>query len=257
MNMRITVLGCGPSGGVPRIGNDWGACDPGDPRNRRRRCSLLLETATTVALIDTSPDLREQLLAAGVCRLDGVAWTHAHADHLNGIDDLRALNRLMNRPLPAWADAETLAEIDARFGYVFDPVPEGGHYYKPALAPCEITGPFQIGDIDFQPFLQDHGYSSSLGFRFGKAAYSTDAVRLNQAAFDVLAGIDLWIVDCFRLHPEHPTHAVLATALEWIERIKPKRAVLTHMGEKIDYRSLAAMLPLGVEPAYDGMVLHL
>lgn len=254
--MRITILGCGPSGGVPQVGGSWGDCDPSDIRNRRRRCSILLESATSTALIDTSPDLREQLLAAGVRRLDGVAWTHAHADHLNGIDDLRALNRLMNKPLPGWADGETLAAIVARFDYVFAPVPEGGFYYKPAVEPHEITGPFQIGDIALVPFQQDHGYGNSLGFRFGNAAYSTDVVRLEDAAFEVLAGIDLWIVDCFRLDPNHQTHADLALVLSWIERVRPKRAVLTHLGDKLDYRRLAAMLPPGVEPAYDGMVLH-
>ena len=205
--MKITVLGCGASTGVPAIGPNWGACDPADPRNRRRRVSLLVEVGAVALLIDTSPDLREQLIDAGVSRLDAVLMTHAHADHLHGIDDIRQLNRLMKAAIPLWADARTLAEIGRRFGYVLEPPHEPGLFYKPTLEPHEITGPFAIAGVGVVPFTQDHGYSTTLGFRVGRMAYSTDATELDAAAFTALAGIELWIVDCMRRAP-HPTTAI-------------------------------------------------
>lgn len=253
--MRVTILGCGGSGGVPLIGNDWGACDPDNPRNRRLRVSILVEKGDTVVLVDTSPDLRQQLLAAGVTRLDGIVYTHSHADHLNGIDDLRAVNRAMQAPLDIFASGETLAVIRERFGYTLEPLAPGHGYYRPVLVPHEITGPFTLGAIEAVPFRQDHGYSTTLGFRFGPVAYSSDVVRLDEEAFAVLAGIKLWVVDCLCL-PPHDTHANLATALEWIERVKPDRAVLTHMNQSLDYDDLAARLPAHVVPAHDGLIVE-
>lgn len=254
--MKVTILGCGASTGVPAIGPDWGRCDPADPRNRRRRASVLVEIGPVAILIDTSPDLREQLVDARVGRLDAVVMTHAHADHLHGIDDLRALNRLMGRQIPLWANAKTLAEIRRRFGYVFDPPSEPGRFYKPCLVAHEINGRFAIDGIEIAPFAQDHGFSTTLGFRIGSMAYSTDVVELDDAAFAALAGVELWIVDCFRRAP-HPTHSHLEKTLGWIARVRPRRAVLTHMEQSLDYRELSAELPEDVEPGQDGLAIEL
>jgi phosphoribosyl 1,2-cyclic phosphate phosphodiesterase len=254
--MKITMLGCGPSTGIPAIGPDWGACDPSDPRNRRRRASLLIESRGKTVLIDTSPDMREQLLDADVSRLDAIIMTHAHADHLHGLDDLRALNRLMGRAVPLYADRRTMGEIERRFGYALDPVPPGGFFYKPTITPQLIDGPFVAAGLPIVPFVQDHGYSKTLGFRIGALGYSTDVVELDDAAFAALADIDVWIVDCLR-YEVHTTHSHLDKTLAWIERLKPGRAILTHMDRQLDYRQLAARLPPGVEPGQDGLVIEL
>jgi phosphoribosyl 1,2-cyclic phosphate phosphodiesterase len=254
--MKVTVLGCGPSWGVPAIGPDWGRCDPGEPRNRRRRCSLLVESRGAALLIDTSPDLREQLLDAGAARIDAVILTHAHADHLHGIDDLRFVNRLEGIPIPLHATSDTLDEVERRFSYAMKPVMPGRPVYRPALAPHPITGPFSAAGITILPFVQSHGYSTTTGFRIGQLAYSTDVVALDDNAFATLAGIELWIVDCFRREP-HPTHSHLAQTLAWIERVRPRRAILTHMDQSLDYRALLRELPEGVEPGYDGLTVEL
>jgi phosphoribosyl 1,2-cyclic phosphate phosphodiesterase len=253
--MKVTVLGCGPSWGVPAIGPDWGRCDPADPRNRRRRCSLLVESRGKTLLIDCSPDLREQLLDAGVARIDAVLLTHAHADHLHGIDDLRIINHLLKKALPFYASATALAEATQRFAYAFAPVMPGRSLYRPALIPHEISGPFDAAGLPVVPFVQNHGHGSTLGFRIGPLAYSTDVTELDDNAFDLLAGVELWIVDCLRREP-HPTHCHVAKALAWIARIGPRRAVLVHMDQSLDYRELSAELPDGVEPGRDGLVLE-
>lgn len=254
--MKVTLLGCGGSGGVPLIGPNWGRCDPNEPKNRRRRVSVLVEQGPTRILVDTSPDLREQLLDAGVNDLTGIVWTHGHADHMNGIDDLRALNRYMKKPIHVHGIKETLDHVRHSFGYVFEPIPPGEIFYKPYLIPHEIDGPFRLGDVTITPFEQDHGFSTTLGLRFGNFAYSTDVKHLSDAAFDILQGIELWIVDCLRDEP-HPTHSHFDQTLEWIARVKPKRAVLTHMGELADYATWKARLPQGVEPGYDGLTIDL
>jgi phosphoribosyl 1,2-cyclic phosphate phosphodiesterase len=254
--MKVTMLGCGPSTGVPAIGPDWGACDPADPRNRRRRASLLIECRGKTVLIDTSPDMRAQLLDARVAHLDAVIMTHAHADHLHGLDDLRALNRLMQQPIPIYADATTLGEIRQRFGYALEPIPAGQIFYKPTVVPHTIGGPFTAAGLPVIPFVQDHGYSTTLGFRIGALGYSTDVVELDEAAFAILAGVDLWIVDCLR-YETHPTHSDLAKTLSWIDRVKPRHAVLTHMDRQLDYREVAARLPPGIEPGQDGLIFEL
>ena len=255
--MRVTMLGCGPSWGVPRIGDDWGACDPAEPRNRRRRVSILVEDGGSALLVDTSPDLRQQLLDAAVRRVDAVLFTHAHADHLHGIDDLRSVNRMMQKALPIYADPKTLDEIRRRFGYVLTPPrPDAlALFYKPVLEATTITGPFEAAGIAVTPFAQDHGFSQSLGFRFGRFAYSTDVIRLDDEAFAVLAGVETWIVDCIRREP-HVTHSHLEQTLAWIARLKPRRAILTHMDESLDYEALRRTLPPGVEPGYDGLVIE-
>jgi phosphoribosyl 1,2-cyclic phosphate phosphodiesterase len=238
------------------IGGNWGACDPENPKNRRSRPSVLVEARDTTILIDTSPDLRAQLIAAGVRKIDAVLYTHDHADHVHGVDDLRTIYRLMGRrQIPTYADPTTLASIIKRFAYVFEGYGEAEALYRPILVPKTIDGPFAVGPVDVVPFVQDHGICASLGFRIGRFAYSTDVVRLDEAAFDALAGIEVWIVDCLRDGDVHPTHANLATALGWIGRVKPKRAVFTHMNHMADYDALASLCPQGVEPGYDGMVL--
>ena len=254
--MKATLLGCGPSWGVPAIGPDWGRCDPAEPRNARRRCSLLIESRGAALLIDTSPDLRQQLLDAGTARLDGVLLTHAHADHLHGIDDLRIVNKLIGMPLALYANADTLGEVERRFGYTLEPAVPGRPLYRPALVPHQITGRFSAAGIPVEPFTQSHGYSTTLGIRIGALAYSTDVAELDEDAFAALAGVELWIVDCLRREP-HPTHSHLEKTLAWIERVGPRRAILTHMDQSLDYRELSAELPTGVEPGYDGLTIEL
>ncbi len=253
--MRVTVLGCGTSGGVPMLGpKGWGACDPHEPRNRRRRVSILVQQGETTLLVDTSPDLREQLLDAGIYRLDGVLYTHGHADHTHGIDDLRSVNYYLEAPLNIYAASATLAELQERFAYTFLPRTQAG--YRPNLAGKVIDGPFAIGAIAIEPFDQIHGHDTTLGFRFGPIAYSTDVNDLSAQAFAVLAGVKVWIVDCLGERP-HPTHSHLEQTLAWIERVKPERAILTHMNQHLDYRTLSDKLPPGVEPGYDGLVIEL
>jgi phosphoribosyl 1,2-cyclic phosphate phosphodiesterase len=254
--MKVTMLGCGSSMGVPAVGLGWDACDPNDPRNRRRRASILIECRGKTVLIDTSPDLHDQLIDARISRIDAVMMTHAHADHLHGIDDLRGINRVMRAPIPIYANEATLDEIKARFGYALVPIESGGFFFKPTVTPHTIDGPFTVAGLPVVPFMQHHGYSKTLGFRIGAFGYSTDVVELDDAAFAALAGIELWIVDCLRYEP-HPTHSHLAKTLSWIERVKPKRAVLTHMDRPLDYAELAAKLPPDVEPGIDGLVFEL
>lgn len=253
--MRVTVLGCGTSAGVPVIGCRCAVCTSDDPRNRRQRCALLVEQGGTTVLIDTPPDLRNQCLAACVERVDAILYTHAHADHVNGIDDVRALNFLMERPIDAYGDATVLARIRERFAYAFlDPEPGKG-WWRPCLRPVPVEGRFRIGELPVLPFEQRHGRSPSWGFRIGDLAYSSDVDGLPEASLAALEGLEVWIVDCLRERP-HPSHAHLARTLGWIAELKPKRAVLTHMNHEIDYQDFARRLPQGVEPGFDGMVLE-
>jgi phosphoribosyl 1,2-cyclic phosphate phosphodiesterase len=262
--MVATILGCGSSTGVPRLGGadgrgDWGACDPENPKNRRRRCSLLLRRGETAVLVDTSPDLREQLLSAQVTHLDAVLMTHPHADQTNGIDDLRPLTFLMRKRVDMHADATTLNHLMSQFSYCFVTPP--GSEYPPILTGHVIAEPFHPfeikgrgGAIPVLAFGQVHGSMRSLGFRFGPIAYSSDVNGLDEAAFAALKGVQCWIVDCLRYKP-HPTHANVETALSWIARVKPKHAILTNLHHDLDYDRLKRELPHGVEPAFDGMTV--
>lgn len=320
--LRLHILGCGSSGGVPRIGNNWGACDPREPKNRRTRCSVLVQRGVrsafshadvssvsskissygnsvleqsvsgdnnnrskkkndaqrsdaqrsnndangksghvTSALIDTSPDMREQLLRVRVGELDGVLFTHSHADQCHGLDDLRVVSVNIRERVKCHADPYTANVLRSRFDYCFEQ--QGGSPYPAVLQlagdlvpgkPCVISG--AGGGVEFVPFLQYHGHISSLGFRVGKAAYSSDVVDLPDESFEILDGVDIWVLDCLRYAP-HPTHAHLDKCLAWIERVRPKRAVLTNLHVDLDYNELKSKLPPHVEPAYDGMMLDI
>ena len=254
--MKVTILGCGGAGGVPLIGNNWGACDPIEPRNRRLRPSVLVEEGETTLLIDASPDLRQQLLACNAQKISAVLMTHAHADHCHGIDDLRSVNWLTQQPIDVYAHPATMKELEARFPYIFHGSTAPGDFSRPGVRPIVIENAFKIGDITITPYVQDHGVGvNSLGFRLNDFGYSTDVRVLDDAAFTVLAGIKAWVVDCMREAP-HPTHSHLAQTLEWIAKLKPAQAYLTHMGQGLDYRALLAKLPPKVWPAHDGLVIE-
>lgn len=258
--LSFTILGCGSSGGVPRLGGDWGDCDPANPKNKRRRCSLLVTRqggeGVTRVLIDTTPDMREQLLDAGVGVLDGVVYTHSHADHMHGIDDLRQVVFNLRNRLSVWADGPTQEALLGRFGYAF--VQPEGSPYPPILDLHSINGPVTVsgagGPVTLIPFRAEHGSMDALGFRIGPLAYLPDAVAIPPESWPVLAGLECWIVDALRRKP-HPTHAHLALTLDWIARAKPTRAVLTNMHNDLDYETLLAELPPQITPAYDGLTL--
>ncbi len=260
--LEFTILGSGSSGGVPRADGEWGVCDPANPKNFRTRCSMLVrrlgEGAQTTVLVDASPELRLQTAKAGVKRVDAVVLTHDHADQVHGLDDVRAFYLRQQAKIPCWMDAATDRTMMRRFGYIFEG--EGGYpaiCERQAIPPhgeaWQVDGP--SGAIPIRTFDQDHGGIRSVGYRFGGVAYSSDVVGLDDGAFEALAGLDVWIVDALRRRP-HPTHAHLDLALEWIERVRPKRAILTNMHIDLDYEQLRAELPLGVEPGYDGLSFH-
>lgn len=254
--MRVTILGCGTSGGVPRPGGreglgEWGAANPDDSRNRRRRCSILVQDKGKTVLVDTSPDLRSQLLDARVERVDAVVWTHEHADQVHGIDDLRPYALRQGR-VDAWADRRTLDVLLRRFGYCFEA--EGGGFYNPIYRASVIDGPFHAAGLPVVPFAQDHGSVPSLGLRFGDLAYANDVVALPDSAFAAMAGVAVLIVDAMRFRP-HPTHAHLDLALEWIERVAPRRAFLTNLHVDMDYAELDRLTPPHVHPCYDGLTI--
>jgi len=260
--MKVTMLGSGGSGGVPLptpvAADGWGRCDPANPRNRRRRVSVLVETAGRSVLIDPSPDLREQVLAHGLPHLDAVLFTHAHADHCHGIDDLRSLVYARKHALPAYMTAETRRQLTTKFDYIFTSSHTLQRLY-PALMDDRViadNGPFEAAGVAARAFRQNHGNIDSTGFRIGRFAYSTDVVELDEAAFEALRGVDLWIVDCLRFEP-HPTHAHFDRTMEWINRVRPRHAILTHMNQTMDYETVRARCPTGVEPGYDGLVVEI
>ncbi len=258
--LRFTILGCGSSGGVPRLGGNWGNCDPENPKNQRRRCSLLVERCTdqgtTRVLIDTSPDMRAQLLDAGVGELDAVVYTHSHADHMHGIDDLRMIVFNMKARVPVWADGPTQEALLSRFGYAF--VQPEGSPYPPILDLNTINGDITIegagGALVLHPFEVRHGAMDALGFRIGPLAYLPDVSEIPDAALPLLEGLECWVLDALRRDP-HPTHFHLERTLAWIERMRPRRAVLTNLHNDLDYATLDAETPDHITPAHDGMVL--
>ena len=260
MSLSATILGCGSSAGVPRVEQGWGACDPTNPRNRRRRCALLLERAgeggATTVLIDVGPDIREQLIGANVRHLDGVLLTHPHADHIHGIDDLRPLYHTRHARIDIHMDEPTALRAHTAFSYVFE-APEGSSY--PPMAndrrlrsgsPCKVQG--SGGTIETTPFDLNHGEINALGFRIGKLAYTPDVKRIPEASRPLLEGLDVWIVDALR-YRSHPSHFSLDDALAEIEAMRPKRAILTNMHVDLDYETLRKRLPEHIVPAYDGM----
>jgi phosphoribosyl 1,2-cyclic phosphate phosphodiesterase len=264
MTVTFTILGCGSSAGVPRPALGWGACDPANPKNRRRRTSLLVERRNgrgiTRLLVDTSPDLREQLLSAEVDWLNAVLYTHEHADHTHGIDDLRAMFMHQRQKIDVYLDERTSQTMHARFGYCFA-TPPGSEY--PAIVTEHRLVPGQGlaidgegGPISVLPILQEHGDISSLGFRFDGLAYSCDLSGLPEASVAALTGTEVWILDALRYRP-HPSHLSVDEALAWIDRIKPHRAILTNLHTDLDYEALKARLPPHVEPAFDGLAVTL
>ena len=260
MSLKFTILGCGSSSGVPRPALGWGDCDPTNPKNRRRRTSLLVErqgaSGVTRILIDTSPDLREQLLDADVDWVDGVFYTHEHADHTHGIDDLRSLFIKRRRRVDVYLDEQTAAMMQQRFSYCFKSPP--GSDYPPIVSEHRLTAGTPVviegegGSIEALPYRQEHGDIPSLGFRFGNLAYSCDLSGMPPESIAALADLDIWIVDALRYRP-HPSHFSLDDALHWIERLKPRRAILTNLHSDLDYEVLRGKLPVHVVPAFDGM----
>jgi phosphoribosyl 1,2-cyclic phosphate phosphodiesterase len=254
--MKIRILGSGTSSGVPRIGNDWGACDPDEPRNRRTRASVLVTTDSTTILVDTSPDMREQLLAADVADVDAVIWTHDHADHTHGIDDLRQLMHARGgEPVRGYARPFTLEQLQAKFHYAFF----GRALYRPTVDIAPLPDAIQIGDIRITVADQPHGGITSAGLRFDSndksIGYATDFHEMTNEMRALYTGLDVWVVDALRRAP-HPTHPNLAQVLEWVRELAPQRSALVHMDNTMDYIGLAAELPQGAEPGFDGLEIH-
>lgn len=263
MSTRFTLLGTASSMGVPRLGPVWGNCDPANPKNRRRRCALLVQRGSgdrrTTVLVDTPPEVREQLLDAGVGTLDGVLYTHDHADHTHGIDDLRAVFFNIRRRVPIWADAATRAALEARFAYCFRQ--RAGSGYPSILEASTIVPPAPVriegrgGAVEAVPIPLEHGDLPALGFRFGKIAYSPDVGGIPESSVPLLQGLDLWIIDALRPTP-HPSHLSVRQALDWVARVGARRAILTHMTVELDYETLSRQVPPNVEVGYDGMVVE-
>lgn len=264
MSLTISILGCGSSGGVPRVGQGWGACDPNDSRNRRRRCSIFVtkqgaDGGRTQVLVDTSPDLRQQLLDLDVGRLDAILLTHSHADHTHGMDDVRPLVIKQKARIALHMDEPTSAVVRRTFSYIFET--PSGSLYPPLLEERRIVPGVTVavegpgGRLEATPFVVHHGEIDALGFRFADVAYTPDLNAIPDASLPYLEGLDLWIIDALR-YTRHPSHLSLEETLAWIDRLKPRRAVLTNLHTDMDFATLAARLPSGIEPAFDGLELN-
>lgn len=261
--MKVTILGCGGSGGVPLIGPGWGACNPDNPKNRRSRVSILVQQGDTNILCDTSPDFRAQALAAAINHLDAVLYTHDHADHTQGIDDLRFVrskDKSISNRVPTYATQDTMDTLSLRFGYAFQQNTKGsGHLYRPFIEPRLVAHNqlFKVAGVNIMPYFQEHGFgSSTTGYRIGNIAYSTDCVEMPEESLQHLKTLDLFVVDCLRFEP-HMTHAHFDKAMSWVQLLKPKHTVLTHMNHLMDYDVLKARCPDGVEPAFDGLAIEI
>jgi phosphoribosyl 1,2-cyclic phosphate phosphodiesterase len=254
--MKITVLGCGSSGGVPLINGHWGQCDPTNRRNYRTRASLWVQHDNKSLIIDTGYDFREQALRQKIERVDGVIYTHEHEDHVVGIGELRVFYFLQRQPIPIYGSLKTISALQKRFYFLFQQHPQADGLYPKVVEPIVVEDEFNAAGLPMRVFRQDHGFIESYGVRIGNFAYSTDVVRLDEAAFAALEGVDVWIVDALRRDPR-PAHSHLEQTLAWIERVKPKQAYLTHMDESMDYETLCRELPANVAPAYDGLEIEI
>ncbi len=258
--MKITILGCGHSLGVPVIGCECPVCTSENPKNTRLRVSVLIEINGLNIVIDTSPDFRQQMLMTNIRKIDAVLYTHDHADHIHGIDDLRQFNVIQNDDVQVYSNEEIMESIKKRFAYAFLPKPLHGSMFRPSISantfPDVPVHEFMLGEVKITAFEQGHGKSKTLGYRIGNFAYSTDVDRLPETAFEVLEGIECWVVDCLRYTTSY-SHSSLENTLKWIGRVKPRQAILTHMAHELDYDKLSTELPAGVFAGYDGMVVEI
>lgn len=255
--LKVTILGCGGSTGVPMVGNLWGRCDPNNPKNKRTRASILVQCRDKNILIDTSPDLRQQVLRHYVKRLDAILYTHHHADHAHGLNDVMLFSRRQKELIPIYGTEKTITDLRTTFLYAFPESQEAKNHYLPFLQSNVIQpGTLEVAGLSFITFPQDHITTVTLGYRIGDIAYTTDAKNLTPEAFKALEGVKIWIVDCVR-HRPHPTHSHLAQTLEWIKEVNPQRAILTHLSPWADYDEITAELPPGVEVGYDGLEINI
>ena len=262
--MKITILGCGTSSGVPQLDNGWGQCDPKNPKNYRTRCSAYIETINkngddVAFLVDTGPDLRAQILQHNIQKIDAILYTHPHGDHLHGLDDVRWINMMMNQDMPAYMDKNTHENIQERFAYCIDGHgfvrDDGSRFYSKPVLDCHVLDYNQnvtVEGVDMTTIYMDHGRSDVMGWRIGNFAYCTDVWQFSDESFDLLYGLDYWVIDCLR-EREHPTHAHLDRVLEWVDILKPKQTYLTHLNNEMDYDTINNKTPKNVEPAYDGL----
>ncbi len=258
--MKITILGCGHSLGVPVIGCDCAVCISKNPKNKRLRVSVLIEINGLNIVVDTSPDFRQQMLLTNIKKIDAVLYTHDHADHTHGLDDLRGFNALQKDVIPIYSNAEIIESLQKRFSYAFLPKPSENVIFRPSVAanilPDVPNHTFMIGNTKIIAFEQQHGKSSTLGYRIGDFAYSTDVNMLSEAAFEALSGVKCWVVDCLRYTPSY-SHSHLSQTLQWKSHVNPQQTILTHMAHEFDYDTLSSELPTGVFAAYDGMVIEI
>ena len=258
--IKVTILGCGGAGGVPSISSGWGECESNNPKNQRLRSSILVEKSNTKILIDASPDLREQFLTNKIKLIDSVLFTHGHADHSHGINELREINRVLNGPLNIWADQATLSDLMQRYSYAFEGIKQYETIYKPWLIPNIINTPneFQVKNIIIKPFSQIHGNMTTLGFRINNFAYTTDLNALTKEGVQNLHNLDTWVIGCLTNDINHPTHVSIDEAIKWVDRFKPRQCIITHMGPTLDYDRVEKLCSsYDIKPAFDGMVINM